>query len=32
VTANQVDIDAGKLAKSRATNADVKAFGAQMVI
>ncbi len=31
VTANQVDIDAGKLAKSKATNAEVKAFGAQMV-
>jgi putative membrane protein len=31
VTANQVDIDAGKLAASRATNADVKAFGKQMV-
>jgi putative membrane protein len=31
VTANQVDIDAGKLAKSNATNAEVKAFGAQMV-
>jgi putative membrane protein len=31
VTANQVDIDAGKLASSMATNADVKAFGAMMV-
>jgi putative membrane protein len=31
VTANQVDIDAGKLAESRATNPDVKAFGKQMV-
>ena len=31
VTANQVDIDAGKLAASRATNADVKKFGEQMV-
>jgi putative membrane protein len=31
VTANQVDIDAGKLAESKATNADVKAFGKQMV-
>jgi putative membrane protein len=31
VTANQVDIDAGNLAKTQATNADVKAFGAQMV-
>ena len=30
VTANQVDIDAGKLAESKATNADVKAFGRQM--
>ena len=30
VTANQVDIDAGKLAASRATNADVKAFGERM--
>ena len=31
VTANQVDIDAGTLAASKAANADVKAFGAQMV-
>jgi putative membrane protein len=31
VTANQVDIDAGKLASSKATNSDVKAFGKQMV-
>lgn len=31
VTANQVDIDAGKLAESKATNADVKAFARQMV-
>jgi putative membrane protein len=31
VTANQVDIDAGKLAQSRASNPDVKAFGKQMV-
>jgi putative membrane protein len=31
VTANQVDIDAGKLAESKATNKDVKAFGKQMV-
>jgi putative membrane protein len=31
VTANQVDIDAGKLAQANATNADVKKFGAQMV-
>ena len=30
VTANQVDIDAGKLAASRATNAEAKAFGQQM--
>lgn len=31
VTANQVDIDAGKLAQSRASNADVKAFAKQMI-
>jgi putative membrane protein len=31
VTANQVDIDAGKLARSRATNAEVKAFAERMV-
>ncbi len=31
VTANQVDIDAGKLAKSTSTNADVKAFAEQMI-
>ena len=31
VTANQVDIDAGKLAESKANNAEVKAFGRQMV-
>ena len=31
VTANQVDIDAGKLAKSTSTNKDVKAFGERMV-
>jgi putative membrane protein len=31
VTANQVDIDAGKLAESRGQNADVKAFGELMV-
>jgi putative membrane protein len=31
VTANQIDIDAGKLAASKATNAEVKAFGEQMV-
>jgi putative membrane protein len=30
VTANQVDIDAGKLAAATATNAEVKAFGQQM--
>jgi putative membrane protein len=30
VTANQVDIDAGKLAESRASNPQVKAFGTQM--
>jgi putative membrane protein len=31
VTANQVDVDAGKLAVSRATNPEVKNFGQQMV-
>ena len=31
VTANQVDIDAGKLATSKATNPEVKKFGQQMV-
>ena len=31
VTANQVDIDAGKLAATNATNAEVKKFGQQMV-
>jgi len=31
VTANQVDIDAGNLAASTASSADVKAFGKQMV-
>ena len=31
VTANQVDIDAGKLAESRSTNSDVKAFARLMV-
>ena len=31
VTANQVDIDAGKLAESKASTSDVKAFGKQMV-
>jgi putative membrane protein len=31
VTANQVDIDAGKLAESKAHAADVKAFGQRMV-
>lgn len=31
VTANQVDIDAGHLAATSASNADVKAFGQQMV-
>jgi len=31
VTANQVDIDAGKLASSKSTNKDVQAFGKQMV-
>lgn len=31
VTANQVDIDAGKLAESKASKADVKKFAQQMV-
>ena len=31
VTANQVDIDAGKLAAARAASGEVKAFGQQMV-
>ena len=31
VTANQVDIDAGKLAESQGGSAEVKAFGKQMV-
>jgi putative membrane protein len=31
VTANQVDIDAGKLAESKATSKDVKDFGRMMV-
>ena len=31
VTANQVDIDAGKLAESKGSKAEVKAFGKQMV-
>ena len=31
VTANQVNIDAGKLAESKGSNAEVKAFGKQMV-
>lgn len=31
VTANQVDIDAGKLAASKSTNAEVKSFGQLMV-
>jgi len=31
VTANQVDINAGKLAKSKAENKEVKAFASQMV-
>jgi putative membrane protein len=31
VSANQVDIDAGKLAESKGSHADVKAFGKQMV-
>jgi putative membrane protein len=32
VTANQVDIDAGKLAEKRSHNKDVKQFGKQMVV
>ena len=32
VTANQVDIDAGNLAQSKATNPEVKKFGHQMVV
>jgi putative membrane protein len=31
VAANQVDIDAGKVAEQRGSNADVKAFGQRMV-
>jgi putative membrane protein len=31
VTANQVDVDAGKLAKSRTKNAEVKKFAEQMI-
>jgi putative membrane protein len=31
VTANQVDVDAGKLAKSRSTNGDVKTFAELMI-
>lgn len=31
VTANQVDIDAGKLAEARSANKDVRAFGKMMV-
>ena len=31
VTANQVDVDAGKLAESKGTHPEVKAFGRQMV-
>ena len=31
VTANQVDIDAGKVAVARGTSAEVKAFGQQMI-
>jgi putative membrane protein len=31
VTANQVDIDAGKLAQQKGSTADVKSFGKQMV-
>lgn len=32
VTANQVDIDAGELAKTSSTNADVKKFAERMVV
>jgi putative membrane protein len=32
VTANQVDIDAGKLATTKAANAEVKAFAERMVV
>jgi putative membrane protein len=32
VTANQVDIDAGKLATAKAANAEVKAFAQRMVV
>jgi putative membrane protein len=32
VTANQVDIDAGKVAQSRASSPEVKKFGQQMVV
>ena len=32
VTANQVDIDAGKLAEMKGSNAEVKAFGRQMAV
>src|SRR6266700_3229686 len=31
VTANTVDIDAGKLAESKSSNADVKAFAQRMI-
>jgi putative membrane protein len=31
VTANQIDVDAGKLAKSRSQNKEVKAFAQQMI-
>ncbi len=31
VTANQIDVDAGKLAKSRSTNKEVKSFAQQMI-
>jgi putative membrane protein len=31
VTANQVDVDAGRLARERATNSQVKKFAEQMV-
>ena len=31
VTANQIDIDAGKLAQTKGSNSDVKSFGTEMV-
>ncbi len=32
VTANQVDIDAGKLARKKAQSSDVKAFAQRMIV